>query len=113
MSKNLSPARLNITDLPRDPQRCLGPLRQTLVASVNYCKKHPKKLEIIMDVLRYAYVFCKKTQETQKAAKKLADKVKSEAEAIALDINEQATEVELALLALKKMQDAELSAKSE
>ncbi|MBV1929750.1 MAG: hypothetical protein KUG81_09605 [Gammaproteobacteria bacterium] len=89
MSKNLSPARLNMTDLPRDPQRCLGPLRQALIASTNYCKRYPKKLDVLMSVLKYVYAYCMEIKKAEaikaQAAKEAADKAKIEAEALALE----------------------------
>ena len=97
MSKNSSSTRLNITDLPRDPQRSLGGLRQALVASANYCKRYPKKLELLLKVLKATYKYC---LEAQKAADKAAKAAKKVAEE------------EAAMLALAEKQAAEKSAES-
>jgi len=106
MSKNSNPARLNIQDLPRDPQRCLGPLRQTLVASTNYCKRYPKKLDVLMSVLKAVYKYCLEAKQANEAA----EAAKAKAEALALEEAEKAAEAESALLALKEKQDADKSA---
>lgn len=101
MSKNSSSARLNITDLPRDPQRSLGGLRQALVASANYCKRYPKKLELLLKVLKATYKYC---LEAQKAAEVAAKKAEVAAK--------KAAEEEAAMLALAEKQAAEKSAES-
>jgi hypothetical protein len=115
MSNELkSPARLNITDLPRDVQRCTGALRQTLVASTNYCRRYPAKLEILKGILKYVYNYIVQVQkyehekakeiEAQKAAKEAAEKELADAEALALKEAKEAAEAELKLAALKATQ---------
>lgn len=47
------PTRLDIIDLPRDTERCLGGLRAALCATFNYVKQYPKKLEVFVTVLEY------------------------------------------------------------
>ena len=47
------PARLDIQDMPRDTNRCLGSLRQALCASFNYCRQYPEKLKVFIDVMEY------------------------------------------------------------
>lgn len=45
--------RLELTMLPRDPQRSLGNLRTVLCASFNYVRKYPKKLALFIDVVKF------------------------------------------------------------
>ncbi len=105
MSKNSSSARLNITDLPRDPQRSLGGLRQALVASANYCKRYPKKLELLLKVLKATYKYCLEAQKAADAAGKPTGSKASKAA-------KKAAEDEAAMLALAEKQAAEQSAES-
>lgn len=49
----LRPTRLDIVDLPRDPERCLGGLRAALCATFNYTKQYPLKLATFITVLEY------------------------------------------------------------
>lgn len=45
------PSRLDLAALPRDPQRCLGSLRQQLCATFNYTRQYPSKLEVLNETL--------------------------------------------------------------
>ena len=45
------PSRLDLAALPRDPQRCLGSLRQQLCATFNYTRQYPAKLEVLNETL--------------------------------------------------------------
>lgn len=45
------PSRLDLAALPRDPQRCLGSLRQQLCATYNYARQYPSKLEVLNETL--------------------------------------------------------------
>lgn len=45
------PSRLDLAALPRDPQRCLGSLRQQLCATYNYTRQYPSKLEVLNETL--------------------------------------------------------------
>ena len=45
------PSRLDLAALPRDPQRCLGSLRQQLCATFNYTRQYPAKLETLNETL--------------------------------------------------------------
>lgn len=47
------PARLDIQDMPRDTNRCLGSLRQAICASFNYCRQYPDKLKVFIEVMEY------------------------------------------------------------
>jgi hypothetical protein len=47
------PTRLDIVDLPRDPQFCLGGLRTQLCATYNYTRQYPEKLDTFIEVLKY------------------------------------------------------------
>lgn len=47
------PARLDIQDMPRDTNRCLGSLRQAICASFNYCRQYPDKLRVFIEVMEY------------------------------------------------------------
>ena len=51
----VSGIRLNITDMPRDPQRCLGPVRKVLCNSFNYCRRYPAKMAVLKEVLKFTY----------------------------------------------------------
>ena len=109
MSKNLSPARLNLTDLPRDPQGCLGGLRKALVASANYCKRYPKKLHILKATLAYVYKYIlevEKQDAAVKAAKEAAEKALTDAKALALKEAVEADKAAATLLELKAKQNA-------
>lgn len=120
-----SPARLEMKDLPRDKQGCLGSLRKTLCASVNYCKRYPAKLSLLKETLKAAYQAVvkmeavmlaskqkKAVEAVQKAkaeqkAKEDADKVMAEAEAWVEKEAKEALEAKSALAALKLKQDSE------
>lgn len=109
MSKNLSPARLNIGDLPRDPQGAIGKLRKQLVASTNYCKQYPKKLAILKATMKCVYKHILNVEQTiaaREAAKKAAAKELAKAEALALKEAKEAVEAQAALLALREKQNA-------
>lgn len=45
------PSRLDLAALPRDPQRCLGSLRQQLCATYNYARQYPSKLDVLNETL--------------------------------------------------------------
>jgi hypothetical protein len=47
--------RLDLSDLPRDPQNCLGSLRQNICSSFNYTRSYPRKLAILKATLKSAY----------------------------------------------------------
>ena len=51
MSESQRPSRLDLANLPRDPQRCLGSLRQQLCATFNYTRQYPSKLEVLNETL--------------------------------------------------------------
>lgn len=55
VNKAKRPARLDITDMPRDEKRALGGLRKALCASFNYCRKYPTKMKTLKSVIRYTY----------------------------------------------------------
>ena len=55
MSELKRPARLDISDMPKDKQRSLGGLRQALCASFNYCRKYPVKMAFLKEVIGYTY----------------------------------------------------------
>lgn len=88
----VKPARLDIVDMPRDTERCLGGLRQALCATFNYVKNYPKKLEVFVAVLEYTLARAKEyttgaVEEAQKvkleAAQKAADEAKLALEQVA------------------------------
>lgn len=49
------PARLDIVDMPRDPERSLGNLRQNLCASFNYCRQYPRKMAVLKATVKFLY----------------------------------------------------------
>jgi len=46
--------RLDIRDLPRDPDHCQGQLRTELIKMANYVRKFPKKAGPLVEVLEFA-----------------------------------------------------------
>lgn len=97
------PHRLDITDMPRDTERCLGGLRAALCATFNYCKQYPTKLEVFITVLEYVLERAKdlvngvadeaakaqeeaKLTEAQRVADELAELRKAEIEATVASI---------------------------
>ena len=56
--------RLSITDMPRDPQGCTGTLRKAICDSVNYCKRYPAKLAILKGILKFAYNYTIKYEQS-------------------------------------------------
>lgn len=65
------PARLDIIDMPRDTNRCLGSLRQAICASFNYCRNYPDKLKVFIEVMEYVLQRAKE-YGTPEAAEALA-----------------------------------------
>lgn len=69
------PTRLDLTQLPRDPKRALGSLRQQLCASFNYCRAYPAKMDVLDATLTHVLKEVRKfkvelaAQEKAKAAK--------------------------------------------
>jgi hypothetical protein len=45
--------RLDIRDLPRDPQHFQGPLRTQLVKMANYVRKYPAKADALVETLEF------------------------------------------------------------
>jgi hypothetical protein len=89
-SEALNPHRLDIVDLPRDVENCLGGLRTALCATFNYCRQYPKKLDTFITVLEYVLERAKDftngaveeaIKAQQEAAKAAADAVVAELEA--------------------------------
>lgn len=82
--KAQQPARLDIIDLPRDEQRCLGGLRSALCATFNYTKQYPAKLAVFVEVLEYVLARAKEwsTEAVEAAleAQKAAESARLEAE---------------------------------
>lgn len=108
MSKNLSPARLNIGDLPRDKSGAISKLRKQLVASTNYCKQYPRKLEVLKETIKYVYkhiMEVEKLMAKREAVKVAAVKELAKAEALALKEAKEAVEAQAALLALREKQN--------
>lgn len=86
----IRPTRLDIIDLPRDPERCLGGLRAGLCSTFNYVKRYPTKLATFIEVLEYVLERAKELStgaveaalEAQAAAAKAAAEL-AEAEELA------------------------------
>lgn len=99
--KALRPARLDIVDLPRDEQRCLGGLRSALCATFNYVRQHPVKMDVFITVLEYVL----------ERAKEYRDGVVDTAIAAQLEAKEaEAKAAEEAILAMRKAElDAQIT----
>lgn len=95
----LNPNRLDIVDLPRDEQQCLGGLRNNLCATFNYAKQYPAKMETFVAVLEYVLERAKDLQ---------AGVVE---EALAAQEEARLAELQAAEQALLDMKKAELDAK--
>tara|TARA_R110002096_G_scaffold236735_4_gene427523 strand:+ start:240 stop:560 length:321 start_codon:yes stop_codon:yes gene_type:complete len=106
MSKNSNPARLNLTDLPRDPHGCLGGLRKALVASANYCKRYPLKRKILLKTLAYVYKYMDANEKAYQEGKEVAEKALKAAKALAEKETKEAVAAQAALLKLEKKQKA-------
>jgi hypothetical protein len=88
MTEVKRPARLDMTDMPRDPQRALGGLRKMLCATFNYTRKYPTKLAVFKETLKYVYnriseyekelAQCEKSVESVKESVKESDKSTTE-----------------------------------
>lgn len=76
------PARLDIVDMPRDPARALGGLRQALCASFNYTRKYPEKLKLLRNTLVYVV---KRIDAHREALETIAEAEKAKAEALAAE----------------------------
>lgn len=102
------PARLAITDMPRDPQRVLGPVRSTLAASFNYCRQYPKKMAVLKVVIKFMYgkiVQWEKAVAAEEEAKEAAERLAAkEAE---LSARLEAEEAKVAEEAVKLQKPAE------
>lgn len=64
--------RLDIRDLPRDPQGCLRRLRKELCNTHNYVRTNEDKYDIMLEVIEYTL---KHMKEEKKAHKKHMGKV--------------------------------------
>lgn len=105
------PARLDIKDLPRDPDRALGSLRQTLCASYNYCTRYPAKLELLKNTLKVAYNRINALQKEQEAAveaQKKADTLAAAAAKTAAAEQEKALEAEKQLAKIDELEAAKV-----
>jgi hypothetical protein len=81
----IRPTRLDIVDLPRDKERCLGGLRNALCATFNYVKHYPAKLAVLVEVLEYVL---ERAKELNTGAVEAALEAK-EAARVAADLAEQ------------------------
>lgn len=87
------PARLTLQDLPRDKSRALGSLRQTLCATVNYCRRYPEKLELLKQTLKVAYNYVNNYQKQVAADTESRAKTELElaAKELGLDLDKRKT----------------------
>ena len=60
--------RLDIRDLPRDPDHCQGQLRTELIKMANYVRKFPKKAESLLIVLEAALAHVAKNIDIENGA---------------------------------------------
>jgi len=110
MSEIKRPARLDITDMPKDKQRSLGGLRQALCASFNYCRKYPLKMAFLKEVIGYTYKRIDAWEKEHAAEREALAKERIEAQAkqYGLDVDGRKSsenmqkELEDALAARKK-----------
>lgn len=72
MTKLERPSRLDLAALPRDPQRCLGSLRQQLTATFNYTRQYPTKLEVLNETLTAVLKQVRAEMKYQEQVAKLA-----------------------------------------
>lgn len=102
------PARLDITDMPRDPQRSLGALRQAICASFNYCRNYPAKLAVLIEVLEYALARAKEygTPEAEEAIQTARDAERAAQLQVLLD--ERKAVMDTAVAGIKSVATAEI-----
>ena len=55
--------RLDIRDLPRDPQHYQGRLRTELIKMANYVRKYPQKAAALEELLKFATAHVQKNIE--------------------------------------------------
>ncbi len=97
--KALRPSRLDIVDLPRDTERCLGGLRAALCATFNYVKQYPLKLATFITVLEYVL---ERAKDVGSGAVEEAMQAKEAA---------RLAEIEAAQAAVDELRKAEITAK--
>ncbi len=99
--------RLELCMLPRDTSRVTGMLRKTLVSAFNYCRQYPVKLELFIEITKFAVNYAllykhfveERLDEAEKARiKKVEDEVKeterlATEERLAMQEAEEAKEV--------------------
>jgi hypothetical protein len=87
------PARLDITDLPRDKNRVLGGLRLALCASFNYCRKYEAKMKVLEEVLEYVLgrvkSYSKDVAETTESM--IKEKLEADARELGLELDSRMT----------------------
>jgi hypothetical protein len=66
--------RLDMTMLPRDKDRAMGSTRAALCSSFNYCRQYPKKLELMIEVLKWVTNFCMAYQHYDNERRESASK---------------------------------------
>ena len=93
MSEIKRPARLDITDMPKDKQRSLGGVRQALAASFNYCRRYPEKMAVLKEVLKYVHNrICKWEKEHAEEREAIAKaRVEREAAEHGIDLDSRKT----------------------
>ena len=84
--KNLRPARLDMTDMPREHGRVFGSLKAALAASFNHCRKYPYKMVALLGLMEWMVERVKQHIEDQAAF------VESQKKAIASREAPEATE---------------------
>ena len=66
--------RLDIRDLPRDPQHYQGRLRTELIKMANYVRKYPDKASALVELLEFATEHVKKNIALEVAPVEVAPK---------------------------------------
>lgn len=90
-------ARMSLTDLPRDPHRCMGAARAALLGAFNYARKYPRKMTYFKNLMHYVLGRIEAWEEYEAAAKDQIRRtgILTEAESLGLDLDERATTVNL------------------
>ncbi len=112
--------RLDIRDLPRDPQYFQGPLRIQLVKMANYVRKYPSKADSLVTTLEFVLEHLKKNIEGVEVKKpaelsvveKLVELSKSVSKKKKEEVVMMATKVGLELDPSKKRSDLDKELKA-
>ena len=107
-TEEIKSTRLDLSQMPRDPDGSLGALRITLVKLFNYTRNYPRKMAALKAVLKYTYTRIVEF-EKQVAVQEEAQKVKAleDAKAAELAAAEKAEADALALAEAAKQAESQ------